>query len=145
MSVAEGRSMFEGRRTTEEPSKVKNEPGDQPSQAKKPTETDDANSSEETMKGELAELRLDRLVDRIARELKITDEDDLELIKAAREEGAMRKLATRLAGQQSAVRRPPRQDTSQGKGGHPTTQRSLSAGREMFTSSRSKHNNSADV
>lgn len=53
----------------------------------------------------------------------ITDADDLDLIKGAADETAMRKLATRLAkkaedtqGNTGNVRRLPRQDSSQGRG-----------------------------
>ena len=93
-------------------------------------ETKDAKSSDDvldTLKSEVTELRLDRLVDKIARDTKVTDEGDIALIRAAGNEDAMRKLAGRLApenggdkGEEKGKRRFPGPDRSQGQGGAET-------------------------
>ncbi|GAA1436333.1 hypothetical protein GCM10009616_35840 [Microlunatus lacustris] len=95
-------------------------------------ETKDAKSSDDvldTLKAEVDELRLERLVDKVARDSKVTDEDDIALIRAAGSEDAMRKLAGRLAPKGDAradkagagqQRRFPRPDPSQGQGGAET-------------------------
>lgn len=78
----------------------------QASQAKKlaealGVETKDAKSSDDitaTLKTEVAEMRHELLVERVARAHKITNDDDLDLIRSAASEESMRKLATRLAG-----------------------------------------------
>jgi hypothetical protein len=91
-------------------------------------ETKDAKSDDlvSALQRQVQEMRHDNLVDRIARESQITDAEDLELIKAAPDETTMRKLAARLGKKPddsngnagpATVRRLPRQDTSQGRGG----------------------------
>jgi hypothetical protein len=80
-----------------------------------------------TLQREVQEMRREVLVDRIAREAKISDDDDLELLKTASDEATMRKLAARLAkkaddddtGKNEATngRRQLKPDPSQARGG----------------------------
>lgn len=75
---------------------------------------------------EVGNLRRELLVERLARQHHIDDDGDLELLMAASDEAAARKLAARLGKSakdadepkdEPKQRRWPKQDTSQGKGG----------------------------
>lgn len=95
-------------------------------------ETKDAKSSDDItaqLGKEVAEMRHQLLVDRVARAHKITDGDDLELIRGSATEESMRKLAARLAGAAKdgadgadagksgdGKKRSPKPDPSQGQG-----------------------------
>lgn len=90
--------------------------------------TEDAKSEDAVtaLQEKFTNLQHDLLVERVAREHKITDADDLALLGDIRDEAAMTKLAARLAkssakddGEQEETksRRFPKQDSSQGKGG----------------------------
>ena len=86
---------------------------------------------------QMGELKHQILVERVARENKITEADDLDLLKEATSEEAMAKLAKRLA--------PAEGDSKDGKGGKPKADPSagkgggegakptgVSAGRDLF-------------
>lgn len=79
-----------------------------------------------TLQREIQEMRRENLVDRIAREAKISDDDDLKLLKAVSDEATMRNLAARLAkkadddtkeNEGTNGRRQLKPDPSQGRGG----------------------------
>ena len=80
-----------------------------------------------TLTERLGTLEHQSLVDRVAREHGITDEDDVEILKSAKDKDAMEKLATRLAPKgddedadgkdKGKGKTAPRHDPSQGKGG----------------------------
>lgn len=73
-----------------------------------------------TVQQEVATLRHEALVYRLAATHSITDEDDLELLKSAKAEQAP-KLAERLAAKAEAETKPgtPKPDTTQGGAGEP--------------------------
>lgn len=85
-------------------------------------------------------------VDRVAREFKITDKDDLALLREQADEQAMEKLAKRLQPADNdddgakPRRRPPAPDPSQGRGGDNKKQVGVSAGRDLFRGTHSKTN-----
>ena len=84
----------------------------------------DANDLVETLQNDLAEMRLENLVNKIARENNITDAGDVALLFGLKDEVAMRSLAKRLApagdGSDSGSPKPrvPRPDGSRGRGGN---------------------------
>ncbi len=79
----------------------------------------------EKLTSKLDGLERANLVESVARRHKITDEEDLEILRSAKDEEAMAKLAKRLApsdedqsdGKGKDGKRAPRADRSQGKGG----------------------------
>lgn len=107
----------------------------QSDQAKKLAEafgikSEDAKSSDDVvaaLQKQVQDMRHDTLVYRVAADHKITDADDLDLIKGVADETAMRKLAARLGKKSDddetddkdkrLGRRLPREDSSQGRGG----------------------------
>ena len=84
----------------------------------------DANDLVEKLQSDLAEMRLENLVNKIARENNITDAGDVALLSGLKDEAAMRSLAKRLApaddGSDSGSPKPrvPRPDGSRGRGGN---------------------------
>ena len=84
----------------------------------------DANDLVEKIQNDLAEMRLENLVNKIARENNITDAGDVALLSGLKDEAAMRSLAKRLApaddGSDSGSPKPrvPRPDGSRGRGGN---------------------------
>lgn len=93
------------------------------------------------MQGQLDALTRDQTVNEVARRHKITDDDDLALLRASADKGAMEKLAARLAPkdgeqQQGASGKPgnPKPDPSQGRGsgGAQRATMSVSAGRDLW-------------
>ena len=84
----------------------------------------DANDLVEKLQNDLAEMRLENLVNKIARENNITDAGDVALLSGLKDEAAMRSLAKRLApaddGSDSGSPKPrvPRPDGSRGRGGN---------------------------
>lgn len=80
-------------------------------------------TTDEVMAGlqkQMADMQHDNLVLRVANDTRITDADDIALLRGISSEDAMRKLADRIKptdGDPQPARRPPRQDPDQGLGG----------------------------
>ena len=97
---------------------------------------------------QLADLQHENKVLALANQHKITDNDDLDLLRGTRDADALAKLAERLAPGDSAddgkqVKGPkktgtPKPDGSQGGGDAPDAKSSVAAGREMFAARRGK-------
>jgi hypothetical protein len=88
----------------------------------------------EKLNSKIDGLERANLVESVARRHKITDEDDLDMLRAAKDEDTMSKLAKRLAPSDEDQtdskgkdgKRAPRADRSQGKGGDGTGSRASS-------------------
>ena len=95
---------------------------------------DDPNATLQQMQEQLNQMQRDGLVYRLAAEHQITDEEDLELLRSAKDEAAMAKLAPRLAAKaiQTGI---PKPDATQG-GGHGTPPALNSDGLEQALKSK---------
>lgn len=114
-----------------------------------------ATTTEEGLKqltDQVAALTRENLVERVAREHKIEDEADVELLRAMRSEAEVRALAARLAkaaaddaGDDTRTTRKPRPDPSAGKGGgdaggKPASVAEVMAARRAAREAKSKTN-----
>lgn len=105
--------------------------------------TDDVLAS---VQQQLAAMQHANLVLSVANSHKITDEDDLALLRSIQDEEAVRKLAARLkpsddaqGGQSLGKRRIPAPDPSQGKGsGSDSRATGVSAGADLFANRKTK-------
>lgn len=100
----------------------------------KPATGDDTGATLQQMQEQLNTMQRDGAVYRIAAENHITDEDDLELLRSAKDEAAMTKLASRLAAK-AAEPGTPKPDATQG-GGHGTPPALNSDGLEQAIKSK---------
>lgn len=72
-----------------------------------------------TLQGQVAGIQHESLVYRIAAHHKLTEDDDIDLLKSAKDEEVMTKLAVRLALQSDGTPPTPKPDSSQGGKGEP--------------------------
>lgn len=92
----------------------------------------------------LDDMQHENTVLALANEHRITDKDDLDLLRATKDTGALTKLAARLATDEDdktdggSKKRTPKPDRSQGGGDDADTKPSVARGREMFAASRKK-------
>lgn len=84
----------------------------------KPATGDDTSATLQQMQEQLNRMQRDGTVYRLAAEHNITDEDDLELLRSAKDEAAMTKLAGRLAAKANTPGTP-KPDATQGGQGTP--------------------------
>ncbi len=93
---------------------------------------------------QIAGMQRDAAVLKLANTHRITDEDDLELLKSATDDEAMKRLAERLAptadeSDEQSKKRRPKPDPSQGGGNAGGADNSgVSHGRNLYTASRGK-------
>lgn len=109
-----------------------------------PDKKDDGTQILTTLQQQIEEMRRETVVLRVAAAHKITDTDDIDLLKSAKDEDAMGRLAARLAakaddagGTGDEKSRRPKPDRSQGGGGTDKTT-SVSSGRELFAERRKR-------
>lgn len=79
----------------------------------KPKEGDDGDALK-AVQDQLAQMQRETAVFRLAAQHQITDADDLDLLKSAKDETAMTKLAERLAAKADKTPGTPKPDTTQG-------------------------------
>lgn len=84
----------------------------------KPATGDDTGATLQQMQEQLNRMQRDGTVYRLAAEHNITDEEDLDLLRSAKDEAAMTKLASRLAAK-AATPGTPKPDATQGGQGTP--------------------------
>ena len=91
---------------------------------------------------QIADMKHENAVLLLAGAHKITDKDDLDLLRTTREPEALAKLAARLGATSPATDdgkpRRPRADLSQGSGSGGDSKASVSGGRELFAARRGK-------
>jgi len=108
----------------------------------KPDAKDEGAQTLATLQAQVEQMRLDSTVFRLAATHKISDADDIELLKSAKDEDAMSKLAVRLAakaddeGDDKGGKKPatgPKPDRSQGGGAASDKGTSVAAGRDLWS------------
>jgi hypothetical protein len=77
---------------------------------------DDGSDALQQMQEQLNSMQRDTVVYRLAAQHGITDEDDLELLRSAKDEAAMTKFAERLAAKAESSSGTPKPDATQGGG-----------------------------
>jgi hypothetical protein len=97
--------------------------------------TGDGSDALKTMQEQLNQMQRDTSVYRLAAQHSITDEEDLELLRSAKDEAAMTKLAGRLAAKADEKPGIPKPDSTQG-GGHGTPPALNSDGLEQALKSK---------
>lgn len=78
--------------------------------------TDDGSDALQQMQDQLNSMQRDTAVFRLAAQHRITDEDDLDLLRSAKDEAAMTKFAERLAATAGTNSGTPKPDATQGGG-----------------------------
>lgn len=103
-------------------------------------QSDDAADAVTKIQQRLDEMQHENAVLALANEHKITDKDDLALLRGTRDSEALKLLAARLAPKEGDNKgsKKPKPDGSQGGGDASDTKASVARGREMFAASRGK-------
>lgn len=105
---------------------------------------DDDKDTLSSIQQQIADMKHENTVLALANEHRITQKDDLDLLRATRDPDALAKLATRLApagddaGDQKRRPGTPRPDTSQGRGGDNDAKASVATGRDLYAARRGK-------
>lgn len=101
----------------------------------KPDAKDEGAQTLTTLQAQVEQMRLDTTVFRLAAQHKIVDADDIALLRSAKDEDAMGKLAARLAAKaevdSDGKKVTPKADKSQG-GGQGDATSSVAAGRSLY-------------
>lgn len=103
--------------------------------------SDDAADAVTKIQQRLDEMQHENVVLALANEHKITDADDLALLRGTTDAEALKRLAARLApsdDDEGGRQRRPKPDRSQGGGDGSDSKPSVAAGRDMFAASRKK-------